>query len=70
MLFDTDLSGQYRVEAHRLGDKLEIVANVQSANPGVKTLRLVTTSLAGYELLKRLKSDPLTRDIPVIILTH
>jgi CheY-like chemotaxis protein len=44
--------------------------NGQGAKSSVKVLRLVTTSAEGCELLRRLEEDPVTSDVPIIILTH
>ena len=63
-------SVQYRLEEHSVGDSLDIPGNGQGPKPKVKVLRLVTTPVEGCELLRRLKDDPLSTDVPIIILTR
>jgi len=61
---------QYGLEEYPLGDSLDVPGNGRGAKSRVKVLRLVTTPVEGCELLKRLRSDPLTSDVPIIILTR
>ena len=61
---------QYRLEEYPPGDSLDIPGNGRGAKSTAKVLRLVTTPLEGYELLKKLRSDPQTSDVPVIVLTR
>jgi signal transduction histidine kinase/CheY-like chemotaxis protein len=51
----------------RHGD--EALRLARSAQPIAVTLDLVLPGLDGWEVLKRLKADPLTRDIPVVIIS-
>ena len=70
MRFDDDLRVQYGLGEYPLADSLGIPGNGRGAKSKVKVLRLVATPTAGCELLRRLRSDPLTSDTPNIILTH
>jgi hypothetical protein len=70
MPFDEDLSVQYGLEEYPPGDSLDVLGGAQVGKSRVRILRLVTTPLEGCELLKRLRSDPQTSDIPVMVLTR
>ena len=70
MRFNEDLSVQYRVGGYLLGDSLDTPGNGRGAKSKVRILHLVTTPTEGCELLKRLRSDPLTNDTPIMILTR
>ena len=69
MPFDEGLSVQYGLEGYPLGDR-DVPENGRGAKSNVKVLRLVMTPTAGCELLRRLRSDPLIKGIPIIILTR
>ena len=47
----------------------EALALARSVRPKVITLDLVLPGLDGWEVLKRLKADEQTRDIPVVIVS-
>ena len=70
MHFGEDLSVQYGLGEYSLGDSLDIPGNGRGAKSKVKVLRLVTTPVEGCELLRKLRNDPLTSDVPIIILTR
>ena len=63
-------SVQYEFEEYPLGDTLVISGNDQGTKSKTKILRLVTTPVEGYELLRKLKSDPLVSSVPIIVLTR
>ncbi len=63
-------SVQYGLREYPLGDSLDIPGNGRGAQSTAKVLRLVMTPVEGYELLRRLRSDPLTDNVPVIVLTR
>ena len=63
-------SVQYGLEECALGDGLDIPGNGRGAKSKVKVLRLVMTPAEGCELLRKLRNDPLTSDVPIIILTR
>ncbi|MEJ2367544.1 MAG: response regulator [Acidobacteriota bacterium] len=62
------LSGsEYLTVRARLGE--EGVRMARTLKPAAITLDLILPDLDGFQLLKRLKQDPETRDIPVIIVS-
>ena len=70
MPLDKDSSVQYGLEEYPLGGSLYVPGNGRGVKSKVRILRLVTTPTERYELLRRLRSDPQSSDIPVIILTR
>jgi putative two-component system response regulator len=66
-----------------IGELLQTRYRVRAANGGLRALRLATVApqpdlilldvmmpdMDGYEVLARLRADPITRDIPVVFLT-
>jgi len=68
--FDESSSVQCGLGEYSLGDSLDIPGNGRGAESRVKVLRLVTTPVEGCELLRKLRSDPSTSDVPIIILTR
>ena len=70
MRFGEGSSIQCGVGEYPLGDSLDIPGDARGVRSKVKVLRLVTTPAKGDELLRRLKGDPLTSDVPIIILTR
>jgi hypothetical protein len=70
MRFGEGSSVEYGLGEYPLGDSLGVPGNGRGAGSKVKVLRLVMTPVEGCELLRRLKGDPLTSDVPVIVLTR
>jgi hypothetical protein len=68
--FDEEWCVQYGVEEYPLGDPLNTLGGAQMGETRVKVLRLVATPTEGGVLLRRLRNDPQTNGIPVIVLTH
>jgi len=62
-----DLEGFQVVSAH---DGEEGVKMAQKELPNLILLDVLMPKLDGFEALKRLKADPTTKDIPVIMLTN
>ncbi|MGQ9603584.1 MAG: response regulator transcription factor [bacterium] len=50
-------------------DGEEAIEKAKSENPDVIVLDIMMPKMDGYEACRRLKSDPKTRNIPVILLT-
>jgi hypothetical protein len=63
-------SVRYGSGEYPLRDSLDIPGNGRGAGSKVKVLRLVMTPVEGCELLRRLRNDPMTSDVPVIVLTR
>jgi signal transduction histidine kinase len=60
------LDGRYRVEEAESGQEgLRLAAR----RPSAIFLDVVMTDMTGFEVLERLKADPATRDIPVVVYT-
>jgi hypothetical protein len=70
MRFGEGSSVQYGLGEYPLGDSLSIPGNGRGAESKAKVLRLVMTPVEGYELLRKLRSDPLVSDVPIIVLTR
>lgn len=51
------------------GDGLEAVAMASREKPDLVLLDLMLPRLDGYEVARRLKSDPQTREIPIVAIT-
>jgi CheY-like chemotaxis protein len=51
-------------------DGEEALRQVAAVAPGLVLLDLIMPKLQGFEVLKRLKADPSTRSIPVIVLSN
>ena len=58
---------QYQVAIHQNG--LDAFATVKATLPDLLILDLVLGNISGKEVLKQLKDDPVTADIPVIVYT-
>lgn len=48
-------------------DGVEAIDRVQQFNPRLVILDIVMPRMNGYEVCRRLKSDPKTKDVPVIL---
>lgn len=51
------------------GDGVEALRRVSEEVPSLVLLDLMLPRLDGYEVARRLKSDPRTRDVPIIAIT-
>jgi twitching motility two-component system response regulator PilH len=48
-------------------DGVEALEHIQNFNPKLVILDIVMPRMNGYEVCRRLKSDPKTKDVPVIL---
>jgi DNA-binding response OmpR family regulator len=51
------------------GDGEEALALVRSERPALLVLDKVMPKLDGFEVLRALRADPVTRDLPIVMLT-
>jgi two-component system alkaline phosphatase synthesis response regulator PhoP len=51
------------------GDGLEALRQVQADAPDMILLDIMMPRMSGFEVCRKLKSDPATRDIPIIMVT-
>jgi two-component system cell cycle response regulator len=57
------------VETDIAHDGMEAISKVQSSLPDLILLDIMMPKMSGFEVCKRLKKDPSTRDIPIIMIT-
>ncbi|MGV3723855.1 MAG: response regulator transcription factor [Actinomycetota bacterium] len=57
----------YRVS--KASDGVEALASIEAERPDLVVLDVMMPHMDGFEVLKRLKMDPATADLPVIMLT-
>jgi CheY-like chemotaxis protein len=50
-------------------DGVEAMEKVRSVNPDLILLDVMMPRMSGFEVCRKLKSDPATRDIPIIMVT-
>lgn len=62
------LNGLYKTKVATNGEKALVLASA-SEKPDLILLDVMMPGMDGYEVCRRLKANPLTRDIPVIFLT-
>jgi two-component system NtrC family sensor kinase len=67
VLFDVLSQMSYRVAIAKSGESA--IQRLQSYHPDIILLDIMMPGIDGFETCQRLKSDPLTRDIPVIFMT-
>ena len=51
-------------------DGVEALEYIQRANPDLVVLDIVMPRMNGYEVCRRLKSDPKTKNVPVVICSY
>src|SRR3989338_8475811 len=62
------LTGGYDVDG--AGDGIEGLEKVKSFKPNLVLLDLLMPKMDGMEMLQKLKANPETKDVPVVILTN
>lgn len=62
------LHGQFKTKAAISGIKALLIAQ-KSPQPSLILLDIMMPEMDGYEVCRRLKSDPVTENIPVIFIT-
>lgn len=67
-LLEAYLSG-LRCRVSSASDGLEAISAVQQSPPDLILLDVMMPRLSGFEVCQRLKSDPATREIPVLMVT-
>lgn len=60
-----DLGGPVRV----VTDGLKAIESVQTTPPDIILLDIMMPRMSGYQVCQHLKSDPATKDIPIIMVT-
>jgi CheY-like chemotaxis protein len=59
-----------KYEVETAGDGEEALAKVRAANPTIILLDVMMPKMNGLQVLERLKADPATKSIPVVMLTN
>ncbi len=54
---------------HTAGDGIEALALVPRVKPDLILLDIMMPRMSGFEVCRRLKADPKTRDIPILMVT-
>ena len=68
MPFEEDSSEQYGLAGHPVGESPNVPGNGSGPKSEMRILRLVVTPTLGCELLRKLRSNPLANDTPIVIL--
>ncbi|MCW6038362.1 response regulator [Spirulina subsalsa FACHB-351] len=63
----SDLLGQHKFTIWTAANGLEAIKQIRQQSPDLIVLDLIMPQLNGYELCRLLKTNPSTRDIPIII---
>lgn len=63
----TDLLRGIGLEVATAGDGMEALERIQNRTPDVIVLDIVMPRMNGYELCRRLKADPGTQHVPVVL---
>jgi two-component system cell cycle response regulator len=56
-------------ELHTAHDGLEALEKVQARRPDLILLDVMMPRMSGFQVCQKLKSDPSTRDIPIVVVT-
>ena len=57
------------VQAETVGDGVEALGRIAADPPDLILLDIMMPRMSGFEVCRKLKSDPATRDIPVVMVT-
>jgi twitching motility two-component system response regulator PilH len=63
----TDLLKGSGLQVTVAGDGLEALEQIQDSRPDLVVLDIVMPRMNGYEVCRRLKADPNTQDVPVVM---
>ncbi len=63
----TDLLKDSGLSVTSASDGVEALEQIQGARPDIVVLDVVMPRMNGYELCRRLKSDPTTQEVPVVM---
>ena len=63
----TDLLQRSGMTVVVAADGVEAMASIQSQRPDLVVLDIVLPRMNGYEVCRKLKSDPATQDVPVVM---
>jgi twitching motility two-component system response regulator PilH len=50
-----------------VGDGIEALESIQQSSPDLVVLDIVMPKMNGYEVCRRIKSDPKTQNVPVVM---
>lgn len=62
-----DLLRKSGIKVTSAKDGVEALEHIQRVNPDLVVLDIVMPQMNGYEVCRRLKSDPKTKNVPVVI---
>jgi len=68
-LLEVYMEGLPEVDVVTATNGLEALARVSEAQPDLILLDIMMPKMSGFEVCKRLKSDPATRDITIVMVT-
>ncbi|MEM9904942.1 MAG: response regulator [Cyanobacteria bacterium P01_D01_bin.44] len=63
----TDLLRGSGLDVTVVGDGLEAIEYIQGHPPDLVVLDIVMPRMNGYEVCRRIKSDPITQNVPVVM---
>lgn len=63
----SDLLQQSGLNVTVATDGVEALENIEQVNPDIVVMDIVMPRMNGYELCRRIKSDPKTQNVPVVM---
>jgi len=63
----TDLLKESGLTVYAASDGVEALENIKDNSPDLVLLDIVMPRMNGYEVCRRLKADPLTKNVPVVM---